>query len=175
MEEPMSSSVLLGGGGALFCEASCSSLCDWDGFVGIYSLSMRRTLVFTSSVFCLLVSFWVQDSLSLWSSKRFSPLKGSNEAFLQNFLFSDSSQFYPTWANLLEIQLLICTLHFILSTNKGWAYYMPTRAPSLFWRRSLWQVSRGFGYHWGRMQKNDCIQSHWDSCWVQTASWVWRL
>lgn len=36
---------------------------------------------------------------------------------------------------------------------------MRTRVLSLFWESSLWQGSTGFG----RMQRNDPIQSYWDS------------
>ena len=52
--------------GTLLHRISCFSLYFGDVLLSTYSLGiMRRKPVFTLSMFCLLVSFWVLDSLFL--------------------------------------------------------------------------------------------------------------
>lgn len=169
----MSSSVLLGGMLSSVRLAVFPCATEIDSWVFIHSV-WGESLYLPHQCFACLFLFGCKISFLFGPQRDSVPWKEAMRPFSRTFSFLTLDSFIQLDLTYWKYSFWY-VLHFILSTNKDWAYYMPTRAPSLFWRRSLRQVSRGFGYHWGRMQKNDCIQSHWDSYWVQTASWVWQL
>lgn len=96
-------------GDSLLHRISCFSLYYWGVLLSTYSLGIyeEKACIYLISVLfaCFFLGARFPFSLAL---KEISSSKGSNDASLRNFLFSDSSQFHLTWANVLEIWLSIC-------------------------------------------------------------------